>query len=63
MGLEHVYNYMYLGINLDFSLNFNHIDCVNKVAAQKIFLLSRVRHVIDKHTVLYLHTSMIVPIF
>ena len=56
--------YKYLGIYLDSHLNFNkHIDYISRIISHKIFVLSKIRYMIDQRTAIYIFKTMIAPIF
>ena len=56
--------YKYLGIYLDSHLNLNkHIDYISKITSHKIFVLSKIRYMIDQRTAIYIFKTMIAPIF
>ena len=60
--LEFVKSFSYLGITIDTKLQFNeHIKNATRNAGHKVYMLSRIRHCINKKTALAIFKSMILP--
>ena len=55
--------YKYLGITLDANLNYKqHVVQCAKVVAHKIYLLTKIRRLINEETAIFIFKSMIAPI-
>lgn len=62
--LELVSEYKYLGILLDERLTFhNHLDTIKKRISQRLYLLKKIRWIIDYKDALLLFKSSILPYF
>lgn len=62
--LELVSEYKYLGIVLDERLNFHsHLDSIRKRISQRLYLLKKIRWVINYKDALLLYKSSILPYF
>ena len=59
--LENVDHYKYLGINLDSTLNFKHMNNLMKIVSHKLYLLSKIRKFITKAAALRIYNVMVVP--
>ena len=56
--------YKYLGVNLDNNSNFNaHLKSVYKLVTHKIYILSKLRYLINTLTAISLYKTKILPYF
>ena len=61
-NLQIVPTYKYLGFMLDSTLSFNHhVNCVSKLVAYKVNLLSKIRRFLNADVALKIYKSMILP--
>ena len=62
--LEHVENYEYLGVWFDSTLNWKfHLEKTKNKIKQRLGILRRTRHLIDKDTCFLLYNSIVLPLF
>ena len=56
--------YKYLGVTLDNNLNFqSHVNQIHKLAAHKIFILSKIRPYITVNAAIRVYKTKILPYF
>ena len=60
--LEQIVNYKYLGVYLDTHLTYQpHLNYIIKLMSHKIFLLTKVRSLVDRNTAIQIYKSKILP--